>query len=139
MNITKKEYKTPVDCINEERANKAQQKDNECGCHDEREVETGSGMLYEPAEVCPKHREKKAQHTSVEWAIHEGSFYKGGYREIYSTKGKNPSIGEVKAEFAHLVASAPLMLKALESVLNMGDDYEAEKLVRQAIKKAKGE
>lgn len=39
---------------------------------------------------------------------------------------------------AHLIAAAPDLLAACKATLEMGDEYEAEKLVRAAIEKAAG-
>jgi hypothetical protein len=87
---------------------------------------------------------KKAQHTGGEW--YQDSlgtdkdhviFCKGHFAIARTIKIGIPK-EEVEAN-ARLIASAPLMLKALEAVLNMGDEYESEKLVREAIKQARGE
>jgi hypothetical protein len=92
----------------------------------------------------------KAQHTSGEWRFEHGNIVADRYicslsdwRIDGETAPQYQEINDqLKAERlanARLIASAPLMLEALEGVLNMGDDYEAEKLVRQAIKQARGE
>lgn len=81
---------------------------------------------------------KKAQHTGGEWILGKAP----DCYSIYSQLGNGIAI--IPFEYqnaeanARLIASAPLMLEALEAVLNMGDDYEAEKLVLEAIKKARG-
>lgn len=67
------------------------------------------------------------------------------WMNLRASAARGVSNGEIdrviaeKQANARLIASAPIMLEALEAVLNMGDDYEAEKLVRKAIAKAKGE
>jgi len=50
---------------------------------------------------------------------------------------KLPSKDEAQANAA-LIAAAPTMLVALKAVLDMGDEYEAEKLVKEAIALAEG-
>jgi hypothetical protein len=89
-------------------------------------------------------RTTKAKHTGGEWEHDEdlNIFGKTGDQYLIAGVHYDDENGcprnEAEAN-ARLIASAPLMLEALEAVLNMGDDYEAEKLVRKAIAKAKGD
>lgn len=98
-----------------------------------------------------KNTKQTSKHTAGEWYSNDD----GLVLTVVKSAGQAKTICDTNKAFwanrnmsdmaiecqanARLIASAPLMLKALEAVLNMGDDYKAEKLVRKAIKTAKGE
>jgi len=62
--------------------------------------------------------------------------YAVGYRVIVDAEGFEVCRGYMGAENAALILAAPDMLAALKAALDMGDEFEAEKLARAAVAKA---
>lgn len=60
-----------------------------------------------------------------------------GGLEIAQVRTSAPEPGEREAN-ARLIAAAPDLLAACKAALDMGDEFEAEKMIRAAIAKAEG-
>lgn len=62
--------------------------------------------------------------------------YAVGYRVIVDAEGFEVCRGYMGSDNAALILAAPDMLAALKAALEMGDEFEAEKLARAALAKA---